>query len=106
MSKNTVSAAKIKNEVANMEKGVKKCIKNMKEKEINIKCSQYDAIIAVAGATAVVAGVYVVMSARKKAKLKKKLVEKYEKKCDKAVEKRVKKEMKQLAKAETAEEAL
>lgn len=109
MSKDTISMENVKNEVSKAEKGMKKCIKNMKEKEIsiNFKCTQYDALMVAVGATAALVGLHIVMSVRKKAKLKKKLTEKYEKKCDKEVEKRVKKEVKQLAKAEkeTEEEA-
>lgn len=91
----------VKNEVAKAEKGMKKCIKEMKENQINInfKCTQYDALMIALGATAALVGLHVVMCVRKKSKLKKQLAKKYEKKCDKEVAKRVKQEVKQLAKA-------
>lgn len=96
MSKNTVTK-----EVEKAEKGMKKCIETMKEKqfEVNFKCSQYDALIAVLGTTAALVGLHVVMGIRKKAKIKKQLAKKYEKKCEKEVDKRVKLEIKELAKA-------
>ena len=89
MNKNTVT-----NEVVKAEKGMKKCIETMKEKqfEVNFKCSQYDALVFAIGA-------HIVMGFRKKAKIKKQLAKKYEKKCEKEVEKRVKLEIKELAKA-------
>lgn len=96
MSKDTVTK-----EVVKAEKGMKKCIESMKEKqfEVNFKCTQYDALMVALGATAALVGVHIIMSVRKKAKIKKQLAKKYEKKCEKEVEKRVKREMKELAKA-------
>ncbi len=101
MSKDTISLDNVKNEVEKAEKGIKKCVKEMKENQINInfKCSQYDALVVALGATTALVGLYVIMSARKKAKIKKQLSKKFEKKCDKEVEKRVKQELKKIEKA-------
>ena len=70
MNKNTVT-----NEVVKAEKGMKKCIETMKEKqfEVNFKCSQYDALVFAIGATAALVGAHIVMGFRKKAKIKKQL---------------------------------
>ncbi|MBO5006878.1 MAG: hypothetical protein J6C89_05485 [Clostridia bacterium] len=101
MSKDTATK-----EVEKVEKGMKKCIEGMKEKqiEVNFKCTQYDALMVALGETAALVGVHIIMSVRRKAKIKKQLAKKYEKKCEKEVEKRVKREVKELAKA-TEEEA-
>ena len=60
---------------------VEERIDTMKKKDfqINVKCSQFEALTVALGAAAVATTVYVIVSARKKAKLKKKLTKKIEK---------------------------
>ena len=50
-------------------------IETMKKKDfqINVKCTQFEALTVALGAAAVATTVYVIVSARKKAKLKKKM---------------------------------
>lgn len=56
-------------------------IDTMKKKDfqINVKCTQFEALTVALGAAAVATTVYVIVSARKKAKLKKKITKKIEK---------------------------
>ena len=60
---------------------VEERIAEMKKKDfqINVKCTQFEALTAAIGAAAVATTVYVIVSARKKAKLKKKITAKVEK---------------------------
>lgn len=60
---------------------VEERIDTMKKKDfqINVKCSQFEALTVALGAAAVATTVYVIVSARKKAKLKKKITKKIEK---------------------------
>ena len=56
-------------------------IETMKKKDfqINVKCTQFEALTVALGAAAVATTIYVIASARKKAKLKKKITKKVEK---------------------------
>ncbi len=60
---------------------VEERIDTMKKKDfqINVKCTQFEALTVALGAAAVATTVYVIVSARKKAKLKKKITKKVEK---------------------------
>ena len=60
---------------------VEERIDTMKKKDfqINVKCTQFEALTVALGAAAVATTVYVIVSARKKAKLKKKITKKLEK---------------------------
>ena len=60
---------------------VEDCIDTMKKKDVNInvKCTQFEALAVALGAVAIATTVHIVVSARKKAKLKKKLTKKIEK---------------------------
>ena len=60
---------------------VEDCIETMKKKDfqINVKCTQFEALTVALGAAAVATTIYVIASARKKAKLKKKITKKVEK---------------------------
>ena len=59
---------------------VEERIETMKKKDfqINVKCTQFEALTVALGAAAVATTVYVIVSARKKAKLKKKITKKIE----------------------------
>ena len=60
---------------------VEERLDTMKKKDfqINVKCTQFEALTVALGAAAVATTVYVIVSARKKAKLKKKITKKIEK---------------------------
>ena len=60
---------------------VEDCIETMKKKDfqINVKCTQFEALTVALGAAAVATTIYVIASARKKAKLKKTITKKVEK---------------------------
>ena len=60
---------------------VEERIETMKKKDfqINVKCTQFEALTVALGATAVAATVCLIVGARKKAKLKKKITKKLEK---------------------------
>ena len=60
---------------------VEERIDTMKKKDfqINVKCTQFEALTVALGAAAVATTIYVIASARKKAKLKKKITKKVEK---------------------------
>ena len=60
---------------------VEERIDTMKKKDfqINVKCTQFEALTTAIGVAAVATTVYVIVSARKKAKLKKKITKKLEK---------------------------
>ena len=60
---------------------VEERLETMKKKDfqINVKCTQFEALTVALGAAAVATTLYVIVSARKKAKLKKKITKKVEK---------------------------
>ena len=60
---------------------VEERLETMKKKDfqINVKCTQFEALTVALGATAVAATVCLIAGARKKAKLKKKITKKLEK---------------------------
>ena len=64
---------------------VEDCIETMKKKDVNInvKCTQFEALAVALSAVAVVGTVGLIVSIRRKAKLKKKITKKQSKKCPK-----------------------
>lgn len=80
MGENAIKNAKIAAE--EIEHGLKKRVKCMKrsDMEINIKCSEYDALMFLIGTTALIVSIHMIMCMRRKSKLKKEFEKKAEKK--------------------------